>query len=162
VCHQWRRCRLRHRPAAPDRASDHGSGSVAIHRSALLPSSVLHPADRTAGLLRLPPRVLRDGGVQRPPRSGVDRDPRGTEPACAGVLAGLGVFSIATFGVGPVFTYLNSVGTWAVTGRLPNTNELVYTDPAVYSLRNILEAVPGGGKFVAFVILVLLLALVAL
>ncbi|TMD13946.1 MAG: glycosyltransferase [Chloroflexi bacterium] len=77
-------------------------------------------------------------------------------------LAGLGVFSIATFGVGPVFTYLNSVGTWAVTGRLPNTNELVYTDPAVYSLRNILEAVPGGGKFVAFVILVLLLALVAL
>jgi len=82
--------------------------------------------------------------------------------AYAGVLAGLGVFSIATFGVGPVFTYLNSVGTWAVTGRLPNTNELVYTDPAVYSLRNILEAVPGGGKFVAFVILVLLLALVAL
>jgi len=82
--------------------------------------------------------------------------------AYAGVLAGLGVFSIATFGVAPVFTYLNSVGTWAVTGRLPNTNELVYTDPAVYSLRNILEAVPGGGKFVAFVILVLLLALVAL
>ena len=82
--------------------------------------------------------------------------------AYAGVLAALGVFSIATFGVGPVFTYLNSVGTWAVTGRLPNTNELVYTDPAVYSLRNILEAVPGGGKFVAFVILVLLLALVAL
>src|SRR5438445_2996498 len=82
--------------------------------------------------------------------------------AYAGVLAGLGVFSIATFGVGPVFTYLNSVGTWAVTGRLPNTNELVYTDPAVYSLRNILEAVPGGGKVVAFVILVLLLALVAL
>ena len=60
------------------------------------------------------------------------------------------------------FSASNSVGTWAVTGRLPNTNELVYTDPAVYSLRNILEAVPGGGKFVAFVILVLLLALVAL
>jgi len=38
----------------------------------------------------------------------------------------------------------------------------VYTDPAVYSLRNILEAIPGGGKFVAFVILVLLLGLVAL
>src|SRR5207237_9051961 len=36
------------------------------------------------------------------------------------------------------------------------------TDPAVYSLRNILEAVPGGGKVVAFVILILLLALVAL
>src|SRR5207237_10110266 len=36
------------------------------------------------------------------------------------------------------------------------------TDPAVYSLRNILEAVPGGGKVVAFVILILLLVLVAL
>ncbi len=38
----------------------------------------------------------------------------------------------------------------------------VYTDPAVYSLRNILEAVPGGGKVVAFVILILLLGFVAL
>jgi len=82
--------------------------------------------------------------------------------AFAGVLAGLGLLSIATFGIGPVLTYLSSVGTWAITGRLPNTQELVYTDPAVYSLRNILEAIPGGGKFVAFVILILLLALVAL
>jgi len=82
--------------------------------------------------------------------------------AFAGVLAGLGLLSIATFGIGPVLTYLGSVGSWAITGRLPNTHELVYTDPAVYSLRNILEAIPGGGKFVAFVILVLLLALVAL
>jgi len=82
--------------------------------------------------------------------------------AFAGVLAGLGLLSIATFGVGAVLGYLNAVSTWAVTGRLPNTDQLVYTDPAVYSLRNILEAVPGGGKVVAFVILVLLLALVAL
>ena len=82
--------------------------------------------------------------------------------AFAGVLAGLGLLSIATFGVGAVLGYLNAVSTWAVTGRLPNTDQLVYTDPAVYSLRNILEALPGGGKVVAFVVLVLLLALVAL
>jgi GT2 family glycosyltransferase len=82
--------------------------------------------------------------------------------AFAGVLAGLGLLSVATFGVGAVLGYLNAVGTWAVTGRLPNTDQLVYTDPAVYSLRNILEALPGGGKVVAFVILVLLLALIAL
>ena len=82
--------------------------------------------------------------------------------AFAGVLAGLGLLSVATFGVGAVLGYLNAVSTWAVTGRLPNTDQLVYTDPAVYSLRNILEALPGGGKVVAFVILVLLLALVAL
>ncbi|TMF20275.1 MAG: DUF2029 domain-containing protein, partial [Chloroflexi bacterium] len=82
--------------------------------------------------------------------------------AFAGVLAGLGLLSVATFGVGAVLGYLNAVSTWAVTGRLPNTDQLVYTDPAVYSLRNILEAVPGGGKVVAFVVLVLLLALVAL
>src|SRR6184192_3488727 len=82
--------------------------------------------------------------------------------AFAGVLAGLGLLSVATFGIAPVLAYLSSVGTWALTGRLPNTDQLVYTDPAVYSLRNVLEAIPGGGKFVAFVILVLLLALAAL
>jgi GT2 family glycosyltransferase len=82
--------------------------------------------------------------------------------AFAGVMAGLGVISVAGFGSGAVVTYLTSVVTWAVTGHLPNTGQLVYTDPAVYSLRNILEAIPGGGKVVAFVILVLLLALVAL
>ena len=79
-----------------------------------------------------------------------------------GVLLGLGLVSIAGFGFGPVFSYLGSVGTWAVTGHLPATGTLVYTDPAVYSLRNILEAIPGGGKVVAFVILVVLLAAVAL
>lgn len=82
--------------------------------------------------------------------------------AFAAVLLALGVISVAGFGFGPVFTYLSSVGTWAVTGHLPNTGQLVYTDPAVYSLRNILEVIPGGGKVVAFVILLLLLALVAL
>lgn len=80
----------------------------------------------------------------------------------AAVLLGLGIISVAGFGFGPVLSYLASIGTWAVTGRLPDTGQLVYTDPAVYSLRNILEAVPGGGKVVAFVILLFLLALVAL
>ena len=80
----------------------------------------------------------------------------------AGVLGALGVVSVIGFGFGPVIGYLRSVGTWAITGRLPDTGQLVYTDPAVYSLRNILEAIPGGGKVVAFVILVLLLAFVAL
>src|SRR2546423_10423867 len=82
--------------------------------------------------------------------------------AFVGTLAGLGVISVIGFGVGPVIGYLGSVGAWAITGRLPNTDQFVYTDPAVYSLRNILEAVPGGGKVVAFVILILLLVLVAL
>ena len=82
--------------------------------------------------------------------------------AFAGVLAGLGLISVAGFGIGPVTTYLATVGTWAATGRLPSTGQLVYTDPAVYSLRNILEVLPGGGKAVAFVILLFLLALVAL
>jgi GT2 family glycosyltransferase len=82
--------------------------------------------------------------------------------AFGGVLAALGVISVAGFGLGPVITYLTSVGTWAVTGRLPNSGLIVYTDPAVYSLRNILEALPGGGKVVALVILLVLLALIAL
>jgi hypothetical protein len=86
----------------------------------------------------------------------------GALAAFAGVMVGLGLISVAGFGLGPVVTYLTSVGTWAVTGHLPSTGQLVYTDPAVYSLRNILEAIPGGGKVVAFVILVFLLALVAL
>jgi GT2 family glycosyltransferase len=80
----------------------------------------------------------------------------------AGTVAALGLVSILAFGLGPVFTYLGAVGAWAVTGRLPNSGELVYTDPAVYSLRNIIEAVPGAGKPVALVVLLLLLALVAL
>ena len=82
--------------------------------------------------------------------------------AFAGVLLGLGLVSVIGFGFGPVVTYLTSVGSWAVTGRLPNTTQVVYTDPAVYSLRNVLEALPGGGKAIALVILLFLLALVAL
>ncbi len=82
--------------------------------------------------------------------------------AFAGVLVALGLISVAGFGFGPVVAYLNTVSTWTVTGQIPNTGQLVYTDPAVYSLRAILEAIPGGGKVVALVILLLLLALVAL
>ena len=79
-----------------------------------------------------------------------------------GVIVALGAISVAGFGFGPVLAYLNVVANWTVTGHLPNTGQLVYTDPAVYSLRAILEAIPGGGKVVAFGILVVLLALVAL
>jgi GT2 family glycosyltransferase len=82
--------------------------------------------------------------------------------AYAGVLLGLAVISVAGFGFGPVMTYMTTVGTWTLTGRIPNAGHLVYTDPAVYSLRAILDAIPGGGKFVALTILLLLLALAAL
>jgi len=80
----------------------------------------------------------------------------------AAVVAAFGVVSVIGFGVSAVVTYLGAVATWAIGGRLPAGGELVYTDTAVYSFRNILEALPGGGKAVALVILVLLLALVAL
>jgi GT2 family glycosyltransferase len=80
----------------------------------------------------------------------------------AAVIAALGLVSVAGFGFGAVWGYLGSVGTWAIGGRLPTGGQLVYTDTAVYSLRNILEALPGGGKVAALVVLVLLLALVAL
>jgi GT2 family glycosyltransferase len=78
------------------------------------------------------------------------------------VVAALGVVSVAGFGVGPVLGYVNAVGRWAIGGTLPTNGQIVYTDSAVYSLRNVLEAVPGGGKGVALAILILLLALVAL
>jgi len=80
----------------------------------------------------------------------------------AAVVAGLAIVSVAGFGIDPVLNYLRTVGTWAIGGSLPTGGQLVYTDTAVYSLRNILVAVPGGGKAVALVILILLLALVAL
>ncbi len=80
----------------------------------------------------------------------------------AAVVAGLGVVSVAGFGLTPVIGYLNAVGTWAIAGKLPTGGQVVvYTGTVVYSLRNILEGLPGGGK-AALVILVLLLALVAL
>jgi GT2 family glycosyltransferase len=80
----------------------------------------------------------------------------------AGGVGALGLISLATFGFSAVWGYLGAVSTWAIGGRLPVGATLVYTDTAVYSLRNILEALPGVGKAVALVVLVLLLALVAL
>src|SRR5437660_7861111 len=79
-----------------------------------------------------------------------------------GVLGALGLISVAAFGLGPVITYLTSVGTWAITRRLLNSDQLVDRDPTVYSLRNNLESLPGGRSAVAFVVLLFLLALVAL
>ncbi len=78
------------------------------------------------------------------------------------VVAGLGVVSVAGFGFSAVWAYLGAVGTWAIGGRLPSGGELVYTDTAVYSLRNIIDALPGVGQAVTLAVLVLLLALVAL
>ena len=80
----------------------------------------------------------------------------------AAVVAALGLVSVAGFGVSPVIDYLKAVGGWAIGGKLPAGAEVVvYTDTAVYSLRNILESLPGGGT-AALAILVVLLALVAL
>jgi len=82
--------------------------------------------------------------------------------AFVSVAAALGAVSVATFGVAAVTDYLSAVGAWAVGGRLPSNVGLVYTDTALYSLRNVIEALPGGGRPVALAVLVLLLALVAL
>src|SRR5229473_323867 len=71
----------------------------------------------------------------------------------AAVIAALGVVSIAGFGFGPVLAYVNAVGRWAIGGSLPTSGQIVYTDTAVYSLRNVLEAVPGGGKGVALLVI---------
>jgi Glycosyltransferase family 87/Glycosyl transferase family 2 len=78
-----------------------------------------------------------------------------------GVVAILGAISVIGFGIAPVFSYLNQVGVWAIGGTLPAGGHLVYTDTAGYSLRNVLQALPGGGT-AAFAILLLLLALAAL
>ncbi|TMD37201.1 MAG: glycosyltransferase family 2 protein [Chloroflexi bacterium] len=82
--------------------------------------------------------------------------------AFAGVLLALGVISLVGLGFGPVMTYIGTVGSWALTGRIPSTEQLIYTDPAVYSLRALLDAIPGGGQILAPVILLFLLALAAL
>jgi GT2 family glycosyltransferase len=79
----------------------------------------------------------------------------------AATMLALALVSIAGFGLTPVLGYLSSVGSWAVGGSLSTEGQKVYTDTAVYSLRHILEILPGGGKIVAFVILVILLGLVA-
>jgi len=81
--------------------------------------------------------------------------------AYGAVVLGLAALSLATFGLTAVTDYVNSVGAWAIGGTLP-TKSLVYTDTSLYSLRNLLEALPGGGRPVALVILILLLAFVAL
>jgi GT2 family glycosyltransferase len=78
------------------------------------------------------------------------------------VIAAFGLVSVAAFGLGPVVGYVNAVGRWAIGGSLPTSGQIVYTDTAGYSLRNVLEAVPGGGNGVALAILIVLLALVAL
>jgi hypothetical protein len=78
------------------------------------------------------------------------------------VVAGLGVVSVVGFGFTPVVNYVNEIGTWAISGKLPSSGQLVYTDTAAYSLRNVLEGLPEIGETAALVILVLLLALVAL
>jgi hypothetical protein len=79
----------------------------------------------------------------------------------AAMVLALAVVSVIGFGLNPVLDYLSSVGSWAIGGNLPTHGQLVYTDTAVYSLRHILEILPGGGKVVAFVILIVLLGLVA-
>jgi len=78
-----------------------------------------------------------------------------------GVVAVLGLISLIGFGFAPLVTYFKAVGAWAIGGSLPTNGQLVYTDTSVYSLRKILEVLPGGGT-VALVILLLLLALAAL
>ena len=80
----------------------------------------------------------------------------------AGAVILLGLLSVLTFGFAAVIDYLGQVGTWAIGGRLPTSGELVYTDTAVYSLRNILDALSGGEQAVGFAVLLLLLALAAL
>ncbi len=80
--------------------------------------------------------------------------------AFAGVVAALGLVSVITFGLGTVIDYLGAVGTWAIAGRVPAGGQLVNTDTAVYSLGNILAALSGSGKVVAFTVLLLLLVLV--
>jgi len=82
--------------------------------------------------------------------------------AFAGVLLALGVISVIGFGFGPVMAYVGVVGSWAVTGHIPSGGRLIYTDPAVYSLRALFELIPGGGPVLAPVILLFLLMLAAL
>jgi hypothetical protein len=79
----------------------------------------------------------------------------------AAVLVVLGGISVVGLGVGPVVAYLKALAAWAVGGSLPTNGQLAYTDPAVYSLKNILQMLPGATT-TALVILVLLLALAAL
>jgi hypothetical protein len=78
--------------------------------------------------------------------------------AAVGALAAV---SLIGFGWNATAGYISSVGSWAIGGTLPTKGQAVYTDTAVYSLRHVLEILPGGGKVLAFLILIVLLALVA-
>jgi len=79
----------------------------------------------------------------------------------AAALLALGAISAAGLGFAPVIGYLKALGAWAISGSLPTNGQLAYTDPAVYSLKNILQVLPGGTT-TALVILLFLLALAAL
>src|SRR5207253_4090655 len=78
------------------------------------------------------------------------------------VIGAFGVVSVAAFGISPVLDYINSVGRWAIGGKLATGGLIVYPASAIYSLRNLLEALPGGAQGVGLAVLILLLALVAL
>ena len=79
----------------------------------------------------------------------------------AAALIVLGAISVAGLGLAPVIEYLKALGAWAISGSLPTNGQLAYTDPAVYSLKNILQVLPGGTT-TALVVLLFLLALAAL
>jgi len=80
----------------------------------------------------------------------------------AAVIAALGAVFPRRIRIGPVLGYLNSVADGQSAERCRPTARSSTRITAVYSLRNVLEAVPGGGKGLALAILILLLALVAL
>src|SRR5467141_250242 len=80
----------------------------------------------------------------------------------AAVIAGFALISVVGFGVGPVLDYINSVGRWALGGKLPTNGLIVYSDSAIYSLRNLLEALPGGAQAEGLAAPILLHALVVL
>src|SRR5579859_2995230 len=61
-------------------------------------------------------------------------------------LLGLALLSVVTFGLGSVVDYVGQVGSWAVGGSLPTKGQVVYTDTAVYSLRHVIEILPGVAK----------------
>src|SRR5581483_2406011 len=82
----------------------------------------------------------------------------GAFAATIGVLA---VISLLGFGWDATIKYVVDVGSWAIGGQLPTKGQAVYTDTAVYSLRHVIEILPGGGKVVALLVLIVLLALVA-
>jgi len=71
--------------------------------------------------------------------------------------AGLGLVSLAAFGPAALIGYAGVIGGWAVGG----TQAWPITGQTVYSLRGVLESIPGG-RLPALGVLVVLLGLVAL